>query len=85
MGVLPLQFLAGESIGELGLEGDELYSISGLDDSLEPKSKVTVSVEKDDGEKIHFQVLVRIDTDLEIEYYRNGGILHKVLRDMAAD
>ena len=85
MGVLPLQFLAGESIGALGLTGDEVYSILGLDDSLESKSKISVSVEKDGGENFQFQVLVRLDTDLEVEYYRNGGILHKVLRDMVAD
>jgi aconitate hydratase len=85
MGVLPLQFLGGESTDALGLTGYETYSILGLDDRLEPKSKVTISVEKDDGEKIQFHVLVRLDTDLEVEYYQNGGILHKVLRDMAAD
>ncbi len=85
MGVLPLQFLEGESTEALGLTGDEVYSILGLDDSLESKSKISVSVEKDGGGKFQFQVLVRLDTDLEVEYYRNGGILHKVLRDMAAD
>ena len=84
-GVLPLQFLDGESTDVLGLTGDEIYSILGLDDSLEPRSKLSVSVEKDGGEKSQFQVLVRLDTDLELEYFRNGGILHKVLRDMAVD
>ncbi len=85
MGVLPLQFLDGDSRENLGLAGDELYTIKGIDDGLAPKSRVTVSVERNNGERFQFQVLVRIDTDPEVEYYRNGGILHKVLRDMAAD
>jgi aconitate hydratase len=85
MGVLPLQFLDGDSRENLGLAGDELYTIKGIDDGLAPKSQVTVSVERNNGERFQFQVLVRIDTDPEVEYYRNGGILHKVLRDMAAD
>jgi aconitate hydratase len=85
MGVLPLQFLDGDSREYLGLAGDELYTIKGIDDGLAPKSRVTVSVERNNGERFQFQVLVRIDTDPEVEYYRNGGILHKVLRDMAAD
>jgi aconitate hydratase len=85
MGVLPLQFLDGDSRENLGLAGDELYTIKGIDNGLAPKSQVTVSVERNNGERFQFQVLVRIDTDPEVEYYRNGGILHKVLRDMAAD
>ena len=85
MGVLPLQFLEGDSAGTLGLAGDEVYDITGIGDNLIPRSKATVFVEKASGEKHQFQVLVRLDTDLEVEYYRNGGILHKVLRDMAAE
>ncbi len=85
MGVLPLQFLEGESYVTLGLVGDEIYSITGIDDNLEAKSEATVRVERNNGEIFQFQVIVRLDTDLEVDYYRNGGILHKVLRDMAAD
>jgi aconitate hydratase len=85
MGVLPLQFLDGESYGTFGLVGDEIYSISGIDDNLEAKSQATVRVDRNNGEKFQFQVLVRLDTDLEVDYYRNGGILHKVLRDLAAE
>jgi aconitate hydratase len=85
MGVLPLQFLEAEGIDAHGLAGDELYSIPGLDDSLEAQSKLIVHAEKNNGDVIQFQVMVRLDTDLEVEYYRNGGILHKVLREMAID
>jgi aconitate hydratase len=85
MGVLPLQFLDGESAETLGLTGDEIYSITGIDDGLKPKSEAIVDVEKDNGESLQFKVIVRVDTELEVEYYRNGGILHKVLRDMAAE
>jgi len=85
MGVLPLQFLEAEGIDAHGLAGDELYSIPGLDDSLEAQSKLIVLAEKNNGDIIQFQVMVRLDTDLEVEYYRNGGILHKVLREMAID
>lgn len=85
MGVLPLQFLDGESYSILGLVGDEVYSITGIDDNLEAKSEATVEVKRSNGEKFQFQVIVRLDTDLEVDYYRNGGILHKVLRDMAAE
>lgn len=85
MGVLPLQFLEAEGIDAHGLAGDELYSIPGLDDRLKAHSKLIVHAEKNNGDVIQFQVMVRLDTDLEVEYYRNGGILHKVLREMAID
>jgi aconitate hydratase len=85
MGVLPLQFLEGDSAGTLGLAGDEVYNITGIGDNLIPRSKATVIVTKASGDIHQFEVLVRLDTDLEVEYYRNGGILHKVLRDMAAE
>jgi aconitate hydratase len=83
MGVLPLQFLEGESVDVLGIAGDEIFSIVGLDEKIKPRSRVTVKVENRNRAEKQFQVLVRLDTDLEVEYYRNGGILHKVLRDMA--
>ena len=85
MGVLPLQFEPDEGVEELGLTGEELIDIVGLTDEIKPLSKLTVIAEKKNGEKIQFKVNVRLDTDLEIEYYRNGGILHKVLRDMILD
>jgi aconitate hydratase len=82
MGVLPLQFKANENLEKFGLNGKERYSILGLKDEINPGSEITVQVEREDGSKFLFNVIVRLDTVTEIEYYRNGGILHKVLRDM---
>ena len=85
MGVLPLQFTQGEGVDSLGLTGEELFDIFGLNDQIQPLSKLTVMANKENGKKVQFEVTVRLDTDLEVEYYRNGGILHKVLRDMLMD
>ncbi|HKK20570.1 MAG TPA: aconitate hydratase AcnA, partial [candidate division Zixibacteria bacterium] len=81
MGVLPLQFKDGESRETLGLTGNELYTIEGLDNSLRPKQIVNVKAYDKSGEK-RFQMVVRIDTPIEIEYYRHGGILQMVLRQL---
>jgi|TARA_R100000501_G_scaffold14680_4_gene26675 aconitate hydratase len=83
MGVLPLQFAEGESRESLGLTGDEVFTIQGLA-SLEPRQDVTVDFERADGSTGSFTALCRIDTRNELEYYRNGGILHYVLRNLAA-
>ena len=80
MGVLPLQFSSGESHDSLGLDGSEEYTIH-VDDDLKPQQEVKVEAKKENGEVISFTTENRIDTPVEIEYYRNGGILHKVLRD----
>ncbi|WP_104204798.1 aconitate hydratase AcnA [Billgrantia saliphila] len=80
MGVVPLQFPAGEDRKSLGLTGDETISIEGLAD-LTPGGKVTVTVKSDKGEK-RIEALCRIDTANELEYYRHGGILHYVMRRM---
>jgi aconitate hydratase len=82
MGVLPLQFREGESREALGLDGTELFDIQ-LDDHLKPRQAVEITARKADGAEIRFTALCRIDTPIEIEYYRHGGILHKVLRDLA--
>ena len=82
MGVLPLQFLEGEGREQLGLSGEEVYDVEGLDDSLRPGQELEVVARGDSGEK-RFAVLCRIDTPVEIDYYRNGGILNAVLRRMA--
>ena len=84
MGVLPLQFRETESRDTLGLDGTETFDLS-LDDSLQPRQTVEVTAHKTDGSAIRFTAVCRIDTPVEIEYYRNGGILHKVLRDLAAE
>jgi len=83
MGVLPLQFKEGEGRKQLGLDGDCSFSIKGLAD-LSPGQDVEVEVTKADGSTMSFTALCRIDTANEMEYYRNGGILHYVLRKLAA-
>jgi aconitate hydratase len=84
MGVLPLQFRAGDSAESLGLTGAETYSVTGLADRDEVPGQVTVRVE-DGGEGREFTVDVRIDTPAEAAYYRHGGILQYVLRQMLED
>ncbi len=84
MGVLPLQFKEGQTRETLGLTGEEIFTIQGLDDSLKPRQELTVVAKAPNGGKadITFKTVVRIDTPVEIEYYRNGGILQTVLRKM---
>ena len=82
MGVLPLQFREGESRESLGLDGTEIFDIS-LDDRLVPRQAVEVMARKADGDVVHFVTTCRIDTPVEVVYYRNGGILHTVLRQLA--
>jgi aconitate hydratase len=83
MGVLPLQFLAGQTAASLGLDGTETFSVA-VNDKVEPRQKIEVTAVKTDGTKVQFDTLCRIDTPVEVDYYRNGGILHAVLRKMAA-
>lgn len=80
MGVLPLQFKEGESADALGLDGSEVFSID-VSDDLQPRDLVPVEAQKENGETISFEAVCRIDTPVEIDYYRHGGILHYVLRD----
>ncbi|MGW0181279.1 aconitate hydratase AcnA, partial [Nocardia sp. NPDC003345] len=84
MGVIPLQFPEGESAGSLGLTGTEVFDITGIEElnSGSTPSTVHVTATKDDGSKIEFDAVVRIDTPGEADYYRNGGILQYVLRNM---
>ena len=82
MGVLPLQFREGESRDALELDGTETFDVE-LSDDLKPQQAVEVTATKADGTVIRFTTLCRIDTPVEIEYYRNGGILHTVLRQLA--
>ena len=83
MGVLPLQFLEGQSAQSLGLTGVESIDIPSLNDELQPRSRLEVIATRLDGTKLSFDTLVRIDTPVEIDYYRNGGILPTVLRKLA--
>ncbi len=80
MGVLPLQFADGQTPKSLGLDGSETFDIQ-VDDNLKPQQEVPVKATREDGEVVEFTTICRIDTPIEIDYYRNGGILHKVLRD----
>jgi aconitate hydratase len=82
MGVLPLQFKDGQSAVSLGLSGEETFNILGLDNDLVVGRVLSVIAEKDYGETIEFKVVARLDTPIEVDYYRNGGILHTVLRQM---
>jgi aconitate hydratase len=81
MGVLPLQFRDGESRDTLGLDGTETFDIS-VDDKVKPLQAIEVTARKADGSAVHFVTTCRIDTPVEVEYYRNGGILHTVLRQL---
>jgi aconitate hydratase len=82
MGVLPLQFLDGQNAASLGLDGTETFAVA-VDDRVEPRQKIEVTATKADGTKVQFETRCRIDTPVEVDYYRNGGILHTVLRKMA--
>lgn len=80
MGVLPLQFKDGETPDTLGLSGKEEFTIH-LDNSLKAQQEVKVTAKKETGEEVNFTTKCRIDTPVEVDYYRNGGILHTVLLD----
>ena len=82
MGVLPLEFVNGETRQSLGLTGFERYDIEGHDDSLQPRQVLTVRITALDGSSTTFNARCRIDTPEEMRYYRHGGILHYVLRGL---
>jgi aconitate hydratase len=82
MGILPLQFVDGQNAESLGLEGDEVYDITGLRDDMPPQSLMNVKATKPDGSTVEFKAKALLNTEVEVNYYRNGGILHTVLRNM---
>jgi len=82
MGVLPLTFPEGENADSLGLDGTESFDIPASAD-LVPLSSIEVKATKENGEIIEFDAVVRLDTPVEVDYYRNGGILQTVLRNLA--
>ncbi len=84
MGVLPLEFANGANCESVGLTGNETFEIPELSNSLKPRSTVKVIAASDDGQTIEFEAVVRIDTAVEMDYYRNGGILQTVLRNLAS-
>jgi aconitate hydratase len=83
MGVLPLNFLPGEDAASLGLDGSETFSIPSLSDDVKPLQHIDVIATKADGTDFTFKAIVRLDTPVDVNYYRNGGILQTVLRKMA--
>jgi aconitate hydratase len=85
MGVLPLQYLPGESAGSIGLSGHETYAVAGLGAGLAPRAQLTVIARSDDGTERRFRVIARLDGPIELDYYRHGGILPAVLRRLAAN
>ena len=80
MGVLPLQFKDGETADKLGLTGKEVFSITGVTHDIMPLKEIQITARNENGKEINFQVIARLDSLIEIEYYRNGGILQYVLR-----
>jgi aconitate hydratase len=84
MGVLPLQFLDGVTAQSLGLDGSQTFSIGGLSDAIQPGQRLTLEIQSKEGEKRYVPVKLRIDTQIEIDYYRHGGILPFVLRQLLA-
>ena len=83
MGVLPLQFKPGDSHESLGLTGTETYRITGIASDLSPEKELPVIADHPDGTQVRFQVIARLDSPVEVTYYRHGGILNYVLRGMA--
>ena len=84
MGVLPLQFVEGENAESLGITGEETLEISGMA-KLAPNALLDVTAIKKDGSKIKFQVIARLDSNVELDYYKHGGILNMILRNFAAE
>ncbi len=80
MGVLPLQYMDGDTAEKLGLTGHEKFTITGIAEDIKPLKKVQVIAKKENGQEIKFQAIARMDSKIEIEYYRHGGILQYVLR-----
>jgi aconitate hydratase len=84
MGVLPLRFMEGQNVESLGLDGSETYNIEGLSDKMAPQSLVTVKATSPDGKTIQFKAQALLNTAVEVNYYRNGGILHTVIRNLVS-
>ena len=84
MGVLPMQFADGTNAQTLGLDGSEIFSITGLSDAIQPGQEVNLEIKNKDEKTRNVPVRLRIDTPIEIDYYRHGGILPFVLRELMA-
>jgi len=84
MGVLPLQFIGTDSVDTLGITGNESFDLKGIEDEIKPQQEVTLVINRANGEKQDVKVLLRIDTPIEVDYYKHGGILPFVLRQLLA-
>jgi aconitate hydratase len=82
MGILPLKFMEGQNVETLGFTGEEVFDIEGLSDTMIPKAVVRVRANKPDGTVVEFNAIALLNTEVEVNYYRNGGILHTVLRNL---
>jgi aconitate hydratase len=82
MGVLPCQFTDGASAQSLGIDGTETFELTGLEGAIKPRQVVELTIRKASGEERKVSVLARIDTPIEVDYYRHGGILPYVLRQL---
>jgi aconitate hydratase len=83
MGVLPLVFKEDDSVESLGLGGEETITITGIED-IQPRKMLNVKAQKQDGAEVTFEVLARLDSEVEVDYFRHGGILPFVLRKLMA-
>ncbi|MBI52113.1 MAG: aconitate hydratase, partial [Chloroflexi bacterium] len=82
MGVLPLEFVDEDDVDSLNLNGSEIISITGIDDNLKPKQRIEVNIQDEQGKIRSIETLLRIDTPIEIEYYKSGGILNYVILEL---
>jgi aconitate hydratase len=82
MGVLPLQFKGSDTLANMNLSGDETFDLTGIDGNLLPQQDVTLTITRKNGNKQNVTLLLRIDTPIEVDYYRNGGILPYVLKEL---
>jgi aconitate hydratase len=85
MGILPLQYLPGESAAKLGLTGRERFTIVGIAEGLRPHQELSVTATSDDGRELRFRAIARLDGEIDVTYYRNGGVLQTVLRRLAEE
>jgi aconitate hydratase len=85
MGVLPLQFPVGTSWSTLGITGREVFDFNGLSNNVQPGQTITVTATREDGTAFDFEAIVRLDSLVDVDYYRNGGILQTKLRELMAE
>ncbi|MEG1117868.1 MAG: aconitate hydratase, partial [Janthinobacterium sp.] len=85
MGVLPLQFIGDDSVQTLGITGNETFDLKGLEGEIKPQQLATLVIHRADGSSQEVKVLLRIDTPIEVDYYKHGGILPFVLRQLLAE